>query len=193
LTTDVARPDPSTLKIYDTTLRDGEQMPGVALSPAQKFEIACEISRLGCHIVDLCLPLVSPEEAEFVRLIGAGRAHGEIRGDLELLVMCRASPIDIDRTLEITRSAGFGPDEVTFLLFTSASPLHVKYKLGSMLLRREGRSAEELVDTPLEFFHEANKRLVREVIGYAVDRGVKRIEFGGEDASYGITFAELEN
>jgi isopropylmalate/homocitrate/citramalate synthase len=183
LTTDVARPDPSTLKIYYTTLRDGEQMPGVALSPAQKFEIACEISRLGCHIVDLCLPLVSPEEAEFVRLIGAGRAHGEIRGDLELLVMCRASPIDIDRTLEITRSAGFGPDEVTFLLFTSASPLHVKYKLGSMLLRREGRSAEELVDTPLEFFHEANKRLVREVIGYAVDRGVKRIEFGGEDAS----------
>lgn len=182
-TAGVARPDPASLRIYDTTLRDGEQMPGIALTPEQKYAAACEISRLGCHVIDLCMPLVSPDENEFLRLIADGRRKGEIRDDLELLIMCRASSADVDRTLEITRAAGFGSGEVTFLLFTSASPLHVKYKLGSMLLRREGRSPEKLLEVPLSYFHEANKRMVQEVIRYAHERGVERIEFGGEDAS----------
>jgi len=177
------RPDPGLLKIYDTTLRDGEQMPGVALTPQQKYLIAMEVSRLGCHIIDLCFPTSSASERELLRLVAEGRRKGEIREDLEILVMCRANPRDIDSTIEIVTSAGMSLDDVTFLLFTSASGLHVKYKLGAMLLKKEGLNPGDLADIPLSFFHEANRRMIGEVTRYAVDRGVSRIEFGAEDAS----------
>ncbi|HZF09384.1 MAG TPA: hypothetical protein VFE33_11390 [Thermoanaerobaculia bacterium] len=178
-----ALPDPATLKIYDTTLRDGEQMPGVALSPKQKYLIAQEVSRLGCHVVDLCFPTVSPSEHELLRLVCEGRRKGEIRKDLEILVMCRANPRDVDSTIDIVTRAGMSLDEVTFLLFTSGSGLHVKYKLGPMLLKREGLEAADVGDLPLSFFHAANRKMIDEVTRYAVDRGVTRIEFGVEDAS----------
>ncbi|HVR08923.1 MAG TPA: hypothetical protein VMW75_12815 [Thermoanaerobaculia bacterium] len=176
-------PDPAVLKIYDTTLRDGEQMPGVALSPRQKYSVACEVSRLGCHIIDLCFPANSPSETELLRLTWEGRRRGDIREDLEVLVMCRASLRDVDQTILCIQAAGFPLDKVSFLLFTSASGLHVKYKLGAMLLQREGLSPEDVADAPLSFFHEANAKMIGEVVRYAVDQGVQRIEFGAEDAS----------
>jgi isopropylmalate/homocitrate/citramalate synthase len=182
-TASLALPDPAVLKIYDTTLRDGEQMPGVALSPRQKYSVACEVSRLGCHIIDLCFPLNSPSERELLRLTSEGRRQGEIRKDLEVLVMCRASLRDVDQTIECVESAGFSLDEVTFLLFTSASSLHVKYKLGAMLLQREGLRPDDVADLPLSFFHQANARMIGEIVRYAAGQGVTHIEFGAEDAS----------
>ena len=176
-------PDPRALKVYDTTLRDGEQMPGVALAPRQKYRLARELSDLGCHIVDLCFPTVSASEGELLRLVCEGRQKGEIRQDLELLVMCRSSPRDVDATLRILCDAGFAPGDVTFLLFTSSSSLHVKHKLGATLLKREGHSARDLDAFPLAYYHAANKRMVVEAIRYARALGVARIEFGGEDAS----------
>lgn len=179
----VPLPDPRRLKIYDTTLRDGEQTPGVAMSPEQKYRLARQISDLGCHIIDICFPAVSPSEQRLLGLACKGRRKGEIREDLEILVMCRAAARDIDTTLEMIRKAGFSSGEVSFLLFSSASDLHVKYKLGPMLLRREGLQPRDLRETPLAVLRAANQRMVVEAIQYARQRGVKRIEFGGEDAS----------
>lgn len=176
-------PDPGSIKVYDTTLRDGEQMPGVAMSPEQKYAISKELSALGCHIVDLGFPASSPGEREALQLVLGGKLKGEIREDLEILVMCRATQQDIDTTIRAIESTGFSANEITFLIFTSASNLHCKYKLGPMLLRREGRDARELLDTPLEFFHEANKRMIFDAISYARGKGIARIEFGAEDAS----------
>lgn len=176
-------PDPATLKIYDTTLRDGEQMPGVAMSPQQKYAIAKELSDLGCHILDLGFPASAPSERAALQLVLEGRRRGELRKDLEILVMCRAARADIDTTIETIRSTGFPAEAVTFLIFTSASNLHCKYKLGPMLMKREGLNPADLRDTPLSFFHEANKRMVAEAIGYARSLGIANIEFGTEDAS----------
>lgn len=176
-------PDASALKIYDTTLRDGEQMPGVAMAAQQKYRLARELSDLGCHIVDLCFPTVSASEGELLRLTREGRRRGEIREDMEILVMCRASRKDVDQTLRILGESGFAPGEITFLIFTSLSSLHVKYKLGPMLLKREGLDPEELRETPVEFFLDANRRMLADAIRYARERGVRRVEFGGEDAS----------
>lgn len=172
--------DPARIRIYDTTLRDGEQMPGVALSADQKYCIARELSDIGCHIIDLGFPSSSPSERKTLQMVLEGRAAGEIRPDVEILVMCRSSREDIDTTVRTVVSRGFSPADVSMLIFTSASPLHCKYKIGPTLLKREG--FQEKDNLPLEFFHDANKRMVREAIAYAKSYGLN-VEFGAEDAS----------
>lgn len=176
-------PDPAEFKVYDTTLRDGEQTPGVALTPPQKYEIARLISRMGSHIIDMGFPASDESEREALRLVLEGKRKGEIREDLEVLVMCRSNPGDIDHTLNTLASLGAQPDEITFLIFTSASSLHIKYKLGDSFLRAAGKSKEELLDTPIEWFRAQNEKMVQEAIAYARDKGVREVEFGTEDAS----------
>lgn len=175
--------DSASIRIYDTTLRDGEQMPGVAMSPTQKYTIAKELSAIGCHILDVGFPAVEVSERTALKMILQGRDKGEIRSDMEILVMCRAIQSDIDTAISTVRELGFGPDELTFLIFTSSSDLHCKYKLGRMLLQREGRRPEDLQETPIQFFRESNKKVVKDAIQYARSRGIKNIEFGTEDAS----------
>lgn len=174
-------PSPNQIKIYDTTLRDGEQMPGVAMSAEQKYLIARELSEIGCHIIDLGFPSSAPSEQQALQLVLRGKERGEIREDLEILVMCRSTQHDIDTTVRTIREQGFSPENVSVLIFTSASPLHCKYKLGPTLLKREGLREDE--EVPLSFYHEANKKMMSEAIRYARSKGLHKIEFGAEDAS----------
>ena len=174
-------PNAGEIKIYDTTLRDGEQMPGIAMSPGQKYKIARELSEIGCHIIDMGFPSSSRSEQTALQMVLRGKENGEIRDDMEILVMCRSTQDDIDTTVRSIRSAGFSPSDVSVLIFTAASSLHCKYKLGPTLLKREG--FREDADLPIEFFHEANKKMVSDAINYARCRGLSNIEFGAEDAS----------
>jgi isopropylmalate/homocitrate/citramalate synthase len=158
-------------------------MPGIAMSPEQKYLIAKELSAIGCHILDVGFPAVSASERKTLQLVLLGKRKGEIREDMEVLVTCRATQRDIDTTVETIQQLGCHPAEVTFLIFTSASNLHCKYKLGPMLMRRQGRDPATLVNTDFEFFHSSNKQMVSDAILYARSRGVSSIEFGTEDAS----------
>ncbi|HKV91963.1 MAG TPA: hypothetical protein VJW20_05390 [Candidatus Angelobacter sp.] len=179
-----AFPDPREIKIYDTTLRDGEQMPGVAMTPEDKYVIAQELSEIGCHILDVGFPWSSANDEATLKLILQGKARGEIRDDLEILVMSRANEEDIDATVRMLKRQGLSLDDVTVLIFTSASPLHCKYKLGPTLLKREGaEDIRSIDDVPLKFFHEANKKMTAEAIRYARSKGVSKVEFGAEDSS----------
>ncbi len=183
-TRDLNFPPPERIRIYDTTLRDGEQAPGVAFTPSQKFELAEMLSRLGVHIIDLGFPAVGPTEWETLKLIVDGRRSGQLRSDLELLVMCRALPSDIDTTLRVLGETGVNPDELTIFIFTAGSDLHVKYKLGKMLLRREGKDTKEWLDLPVQWYRDANKRLLSNAIHYAKEKGFTSIEAGNaEDGS----------
>ncbi|MHA2609517.1 MAG: homocitrate synthase/isopropylmalate synthase family protein [bacterium JZ-2024 1] len=176
-------PPPEKIKLYDTTLRDGEQMPGVAFTAEQKLEIAVALSDIGIHILDVGFPGVSDTEKEALQKILQARKQKEIRPDLEILVMCRSNASDIDATINTLREVGAGPEEITFLIFTSASDLHIKYKLGPTLLQREKRQQEEWETLPIEFYRQANIRMVQDAIRYAKSRGVRYVEFGTEDAS----------
>jgi 2-isopropylmalate synthase len=179
----IARPDPCKLRIYDTTLRDGEQTPGVAIPPEEKYLIARELSELGCHILDVGFPASAPSECEALRKILTGRKKGELRPDVEILVTCRAVRDDIDRAVEAIRHIGYSPGEVSFLVFSSASGLHCKYKLGPTLLARIRTTIKDFKAIPVEEFYEANKAMVSEAIQHALARGVGKVEFGAEDAS----------
>jgi len=184
-TRDVKFPDPSELRIYDTSLRDGEQMPGVAYTPEQKYEICRRLSDIGVHIMDVGFPAVSEDERTSLKLIMQGKRRGEIRADLDVVVMCRSNEKDIDATLDAISDIGVSPAEVTFFIFTSGSDLHMKYKIGKTLLAREGKPESEWLDLPLSFYRDANIRMHCDAIRYARSHGVERIEFGGEDGSRG--------
>ncbi|MGB7922997.1 MAG: hypothetical protein WCF57_07110 [Pyrinomonadaceae bacterium] len=176
-------PDPGEIKIYDATLRDGEQSPGLAFTPAQKLEIAEALSDIGVHIIDLGFPFSSATEAESLKLIVEARKQGRIRSDLEFTVCCRADRRDIDATIKALAEIGAGPDEVTFTILTSASDIHLKHKLGPMLIKREGRDAAEAEKLPISFYRESNLRMIQEVVSYAKSQGVHHMELAAEDAS----------
>jgi len=61
------QPDPQRVILFDTTLRDGEQSPGISLNPSEKLEIAQQLSRLGVDVIEAGFPIASPGDFEAVR------------------------------------------------------------------------------------------------------------------------------
>ena len=83
------------IRLYDTTLRDGEQTVGVVLSPQQKLEIARKLDALGISRIEAGFPRVSPEDAEAIRLISRAGLKAEIWG------FSRAQKPDIEALIEL--------------------------------------------------------------------------------------------
>ncbi|MGB6600336.1 MAG: hypothetical protein WBE77_04560 [Candidatus Cybelea sp.] len=183
-TREVSFPDPAQIRIYDETLRDGEQMPGVCYTPAQKLEIAKVLAGVGVHVMSVGFPAASEGDRRTLQLVMDEKRRGEL-GDVEIVVMCRSNRGDIDVTVKTLRDAGVDPRDVTFFIFTSGSDLHLKYKIGKTLLRYEGREEREWLDLPLSFYRDANIRLQCDAIMHARGCGIERIEFGAEDGSRG--------
>jgi isopropylmalate/homocitrate/citramalate synthase len=183
-TKNLSFPDPSQIRIYDETLRDGEQMPGICFTPDQKYEIAKRLADIGVHVMSVGFPAASTGDCKTLQLVMEGKRRGEL-GDVEIVVMCRSNPKDIDVTARTLEDAGVSPGEVTFFIFTSGSDLHLKYKIGKTLLKLEGRDESEWLDLPLEFYRAANVKMQCDAIRYARSRGVVNIEFGAEDGSRG--------
>jgi isopropylmalate/homocitrate/citramalate synthase len=183
-TKDLPFPDPSDIRLYDETLRDGEQMPGVCFTPEQKLEIAGELAATGVHIVSVGFPAASAGDRKTLQLVMEAKRRGNL-GSVEIVVMCRSTANDIDVTIRTLEEVNVSPGDVTFFIFTSGSDLHLKYKIGKMLLKREGRDESEWLDLPLEFYRAANIRLQCDAIAHARARGVTKIEFGAEDGSRG--------
>jgi len=111
------------VRIFDTTLRDGEQSPGATLNIDEKLEIARQLTRLGVDVIEAGFPIASPGDFEAVR-----RVADEIgRGDTAPIIagLARANQADIDRAWEAVKSAR-RPRIHTFL---ATSDIHLKYKL----------------------------------------------------------------
>src|SRR5256884_1419766 len=180
---DLKFPPVEKIRAYDDTLRDGEQMPGVAITPKDKYELARMLSDIGVHVMDVGFPSVSEGERETLRLVCEGRKGGELRPDLEVVCMMRSTRGDIDATMRVMDSLGYARDEVTYFIFTSASDLHVKYKLGKTLLHRDGIPDSEWLELPVSYYREANLRMMCEAIKYAREQGATSIEFGGGDGT----------
>src|SRR5271154_1606002 len=85
--------------IFDTTLRDGEQSPGISLNPSEKLEIAQQLSRLGVDIIEAGFPIASPGDFEAVQGI-ARQVQGPIIAGL-----ARAHATDIERAWEAVKDA----------------------------------------------------------------------------------------
>jgi len=110
------------VRIFDTTLRDGEQSPGASLTSAEKIDIARQLARLGVDIIEDGFPAASPDDLEGVRRIAAevGTPDGPV-----ICGLARATPGDIDKAWEAVRPAA-KPRIHTFL---ATSDIHMQYKL----------------------------------------------------------------
>jgi 2-isopropylmalate synthase len=155
--------NPNYVRIFDTTLRDGEQSPGATLTSAEKVEIARGLTRLGVDVIEAGFPAASPDDLEGVRRIAievgnALEGEGELHRPVPIICgLARASKKDIDAAWEAVREAA-RPRIHTFL---ATSPIHMQYKLRM--------DAEEVVEQ------------VREMVAYAKSY-CDDVEFSPEDA-----------
>src|SRR5271165_3974285 len=98
------------VRIFDTTLRDGEQSPGATMTSAEKLEVARALARLGVDVIEAGFPAASPDDLAAVRAIaeGVGVRPVEGRPSSEPPIICglaRASRGDIDRAWEAVKPA----------------------------------------------------------------------------------------
>ena len=149
------------VRIFDTTLRDGEQSPGATMGTSEKLEVARALSRLGVDIIEAGFPAASPDDLLAVKTIaeeiGTGDAGGHRHAPPTICGLARAHTADIDRVLEAIAPATHGRVHT----FIATSPIHREYKLRM--------SEEEVLDK------------VRTMVGYARER-CEDVEFSPEDA-----------
>ena len=110
---------PAQIRIFDTTLRDGEQSPGCSMSPQQKRVMARGLADLGVDVIETGFPASSQSDRE---------AHALIARDLRettLAVLSRCLPGDIETSLRTLQAAA----RPRLHLFLSTSPLHREHKL----------------------------------------------------------------
>jgi isopropylmalate/homocitrate/citramalate synthase len=89
----------TTIRFYDTTLRDGEQTVGVVLSPQQKLEIARKLDELGVSRIEAGFPRVSPEDAEAIQLMQKAGIKAELWG------FSRAVKADVEELVRLNLTA----------------------------------------------------------------------------------------
>ncbi len=118
------------VRIFDTTLRDGEQSPGATMTSPEKLEVARALARLGVDVIEAGFPAASPDDLAAVRSIAerVGSRPVEGRQSSAPPIICglaRTNRTDIDKTWEAVRVAAH-PRIHTFL---ATSDLHMKHKL----------------------------------------------------------------
>jgi 2-isopropylmalate synthase len=107
------------VRIFDTTLRDGEQAPGFSLRPSEKLQLARQIDALGVDIIEAGFPIASPADAEAVRQIST-----EIRRPV-IACLARCHRADLERAAWAIKPAAQGRIHT----FIATSDLHLQAKL----------------------------------------------------------------
>jgi 2-isopropylmalate synthase len=111
---------PRRITIFDTTLRDGEQSPGIVLAPDEKAEIAVQLERLGVDVIEAGFAVSSPGDFEGVRAVARVARRTAVAS------LCRTRREDIEASAEALE----GAHRSRLHVFIATSPLHMEKKLG---------------------------------------------------------------
>ena len=152
--------DPDYVRIFDTTLRDGEQSPGATLTSQEKLEIARMLAKLGVDIIEAGFPIASPDDFAAVKQI-ADTVGNEVFEDGYVPVICglsRANPKDIERAWDAVKGAKLSRVHT----FIATSPIHMETKLN--------KTPDEVVEIAVN------------AVKFAKSLGCNDIEFSPEDA-----------
>jgi 2-isopropylmalate synthase len=165
---------PDRVLIFDTTLRDGEQSPGISLNTAEKLEIAHQLARLGVDVIEAGFPIASPGDFEAVQAIAR-----EVRGPV-IAGLARAHAADVDRAWEAVREA----ERPRIHTFLSTSDIHIEHQLQSTREDVKGQAraavahARSLCDdvefSPMDATR-ADVEFTAEVLRIAIDEGATTI------------------
>jgi 2-isopropylmalate synthase len=160
--------------IFDTTLRDGEQSPGIALNRQEKLEIAHQLARLGVDIIEAGFPITSPGDFESVQAIAR-----EVEGPV-ICGLARTSKQDIDAAWNAVRDS----ERPRIHTFIATSDVHIERKLQTTREDVKGQvraavaHAREYIDD-VEFSPEDGSRsdveYMAEVIQIALEEGATTI------------------
>lgn len=152
--------DPNYVRIFDTTLRDGEQSPGATLTSKEKLDIARQLAKLGVDIIEAGFPAASKDDFEAVKTI-AETVGNTVDENGYVPVICglsRCNKKDIETAWEAVKYAK-RPRIHTFI---ATSDIHLKHKLK--------KSKEEVID------------IARNMVKFARSLGCEDVEFSPEDA-----------
>ncbi|MCC7558752.1 MAG: homocitrate synthase family protein [Methanobacteriaceae archaeon] len=181
---------PKNITIYDTTLRDGEQTPGVCLRTPEKLKIAQKLDELKIHQIEAGFPIVSNEEKRSVKAIVNENLNADI------IVLSRTKKEDIDVALDC--------DVDGIITFMGTSDIHLQHKLKlskdqalnvcmkSIEYAKDhgifvAFSAEDATRTDLDFL----KRIYKKAENYGVDR-IHIADTVGAINPYGMDFLVRE-
>src|SRR5580704_4519182 len=180
--------DEEHLVVFDTTLRDGEQSPGISLDVAEKLEIAEQLARAGVDYIEAGFPVASQGDFEAVQTIA--RSVGTAPDAPAICGLSRTQLADVDRCWEAVKDA----DRSRIHVFISTSPQHMEHMLkmneaqvlaetrGGVSRAREHTddvefSPQDATRTPLDF--------MLEVLRASVDAGATTLNIP-DTVGYGI-------
>ncbi|KAG2303208.1 hypothetical protein Bca52824_031859 [Brassica carinata] len=152
--------DPNYVRVFDTTLRDGEQSPGATLTSKEKIDIARQLAKLGVDVIEAGFPAASKDDFEAVKTI-AETVGNAVDGDGYVPVICglsRCNKRDIETAWEAVKHAK-RPRIHTFI---ATSDIHLEYKLK--------KSKDEVIE------------IARNMVRFARSLGCEDVEFSPEDA-----------
>src|ERR1700744_6162619 len=160
--------------IFDTTLRDGEQSPGISLNKQEKLEIAHQLARLGVDIIEAGFPITSPGDFESVQAISR-----EVEGPI-ICGLARTSHQDIEAAWSAVRDA----QRPRIHIFLATSDVHIEHKLQTTREDVKGQvraavaQARELCEdvefSPMDATR-ADVEYTAEVLQIAIDEGATTI------------------
>jgi 2-isopropylmalate synthase len=146
------------VKIFDTTLRDGEQSPGFSMNTEEKVRMARQLAKLGVDVIEAGFPIASKGDLEAVQAVAK-----EVR-DVPVAALARAKQQDVDAAIEALKPAA----EPRLHVFLATSDLHLKAKLN---MTRE--QAVEAIGSMVKY----GRKHVAEVEFSAEDAGRTDIEY----------------
>jgi 2-isopropylmalate synthase len=168
------RSDADRVLIFDTTLRDGEQSPGISLNKQEKLEIAHQLARLGVDVIEAGFPITSPGDFESVQAIAR-----EVEGPV-ICGLARTSKQDIDAAWNAVKDS----ERPRIHTFISTSDIHIEHQLQSTRedVKGQARAAvaqakdyTEMVEfSPMDATR-AELEFTAEVIQIAIDEGATTI------------------
>jgi len=159
------------VRIFDTTLRDGEQTPGISLSPENKLNIAKKLDDLGVDVIETGFPIISDGERESVKMI----THANLK--TELCGLARTSKKDIDAAIDC------GLNYIH--TFIATSDIHLEYKLKmtrEQVLEKAieaveyGKSRGLKVEFSAEDATRTDRIFLKKVFGEVAKAGADRID-----------------
>ena len=159
------------VRIFDTTLRDGEQTPGVSLSPEKKLSIAKKLDELGVDAIETGFPVISDGERESVKMITSANLNAELCG------LARTNKKDIDAAIDC------GLNYIH--TFIATSDIHLEYKLKmtrEQVLEKAieaveyGKSHGLQVEFSAEDATRTDREFLKQIFGDVAKAGADRID-----------------
>jgi 2-isopropylmalate synthase len=160
-----------TIRIFDTTLRDGEQSPGASMNIDEKLRIARQLEKLNVDVIEAGFPIASEGDFEAVKKIAQTVKGTEVAG------LCRAQFKDIDRAWEALQFAG---EKGRIHTFIATSDIHMKYKLqmtpaqvvdAAVKAVKRAKSYTPNVEFSCEDAVRTDLKFLAEVVGAVIDAG----------------------